>query len=330
MWIGSGESTDWGWRLFRRAFSLILLACSELCFAEDQTRSIRLPSVPENLKQEIRMIEEETVTPTPGKAVRISDAPSNVYVITAEEIKRSGATDLPTILRRVPGMEIMQTTGAEFNVSARGNNQLAANKLLVLVDGRSIFLDFQGGVHWKLLPVTLPEIKQIEVLLGPTSAVYGFNAYDGVVHILTKDAAEMNGTLLQVGGGELGTLTSSAIHSGRVNKWGYRVSAGWDQSQQWRNRDALAFRAYKFNLHTKYSLLSDSTIELLGGFAKANRDDTPLTRGARSASTPSSGYVYAVYKHPQWLLNAWWNRIEDTIEAITLPALDDFFWGCPR
>src|SRR5256885_9955030 len=99
----------------------------------------------------------------------ISEAPSNVYVITDEDIRHSGATDLPTVLRRIPGIEVMQMSGADFNVSARGDNQPFSNKMLVLVDGRSIYLDVHSVVFWKLIPVTLPEIKRIEVLKGPAS-----------------------------------------------------------------------------------------------------------------------------------------------------------------
>jgi len=97
------------------------------------------------LNPELELIkEEETVSIASRYEQPISQAPSNVYVITDEDIRHSGATDIPTILRRVPGLDVMQTTGADFNVSARGNNQLGSNKMLVLVDGRSIYLDAQG------------------------------------------------------------------------------------------------------------------------------------------------------------------------------------------
>ena len=102
----------------------------------------------------------------------ISQAPSNVYVITDEDIRLSGATDIPTLLRRIPGMEVMDLNNADINVSVRGNNQLLANKLLIMVDGRSIYNDFQGSISWRSIPVTLPEIKRIEVLKGPTSSLY--------------------------------------------------------------------------------------------------------------------------------------------------------------
>ena len=84
--------------------------------------------------------EEETVSIASRYEQPISQAPANVYVITDEDIRHSGATDLPTVLRRVPGLEVMQMSGADFNVSARGNNQPFSNKMLVLVDGRSITL----------------------------------------------------------------------------------------------------------------------------------------------------------------------------------------------
>ncbi len=116
----------------------------------------------------------------------ISQAPSNVYVITDKDIRKSGAVDLPTVLGRIPRKGIMQMNEADFNVSIRGDNRTSANKLLVMVNGRSIYIDIQGSLFWKLLPVTLPEITRIEVLMGPAWAVLGFNAFDGVVNIITK------------------------------------------------------------------------------------------------------------------------------------------------
>src|SRR5688572_18175374 len=207
------------------------------------------------LTEELELLkEEETVSIASQYEQPISQAPSNVYVITDEDIRQSGATDLPTVLRRIPGMEVIQMSGADFNVSARGNNQAAANKLLVMVDGRSIYVDVQATVFWKSIPVTLPEIKRIEVLKGPAAAIYGFNAFDGIINIITKTPEEMKGATVQFGGGGLGTISSAAIYAGTSGKLGYRLSAGWDQNQQWRDRDSLAFRSHKFNAQTEYAL----------------------------------------------------------------------------
>jgi iron complex outermembrane receptor protein len=223
---------------------------------------------------EVELIkEEETVSIASRYEQPISQAPSNVYVITDEDIRQSGAIDIPTPLRRVPGMEVMQMNGADFNVSVREDNQTAANKLLVMVDGRSIYIDTQGIVLWKLLPVTLPEIKRIEVLKGPASVLYGFNAFDGIINIITKSPEEMKGTTLQFGGGNVGTLTASAIQAGTVDKFGYRLSIGTNQNADWTNRNALAFRDYLFNIKTEYAFSSLSKLTVSGGLVDSNRWD---------------------------------------------------------
>jgi iron complex outermembrane receptor protein len=209
--------------------AIVVGGWSDPAYGESET-ALPIPrasSVTEQkIHEEALYLKEETVSIASRYEQPISRAPSDVYVITDEDIKNSGATDIPTLLRRVPGMEVMQTNAADFNVSVRGNNQLAANKLLVLVDGRSIYVDQSGVVFWKLLPVTLTEIKRIEVLKGPASAVYGFNAFDGVVNIITKSPEEMRGTTLQVAGGEVGTLLTNAVHAGTSGNWGYRLSGG--------------------------------------------------------------------------------------------------------
>ena len=268
--------------------------------------------------------EEETVSIASRYEQPISEAPSDVYVITDEDIRQSGAPDLPTVLRRVPGIEVMQTTGAEFNVSARGDNQLVANKMLVMVDGRSIFVDAHAQVYWKAIPVTLPEIKRIEVLKGPASAVYGFNAFDGVINIITKSPEEMKGTTLQFGGGEFGTISSAAINAGTVGKFGYRLSVGRDQTQQWRNRDSLAFRSNKFNVQTEYALSSESKLSISGGLVDSNRYDGPLYATSLDLATPALGYAHAVYERKNFLIRAFWNQWDDTVDHRTNPLIANF------
>ena len=268
--------------------------------------------------------EEETVSIASRHEQPISQAPDNVYVITDEDIRHSGATDIPTILRRIPGLEVMQTTGAEFNVSARGNNQLGANKMLVMVDGRSIYIDVQGTMFWKLLPVTLPEIKRIEVIKGPASSVYGFNAFDGVINIITKPPEEMKGTTLQFGGGELGTISSAAIHAGTAGKLGYRLSVGHDQNQQWRNRDALAFRSNKFNVQTEYALTTVSRLTVAGGLVDSNRFDGGLAQDVISSTRPAQGYANLAYEHSNFYIRAFWNRFDATDNVQFHPLLAPF------
>jgi len=265
--------------------------------------------------------EEETVSIASRYEQPISQAPANVYVITDEDIRHSGATDIPTVLRRVPGLDIMQVTGAEFNVSARGNNQLTANKMLVLVDGRSIYVDSQGLTFWKAIPVTLPEIKRIEVQKGPASVLYGFNAFDGIINIITKSPEEMKGTTLQFGGGELGTISSAAVHAGTAGKLGYRLSIGHDQNQQWRNQDALAFRSNKFNVQTEYALSQDSKLLVSGGLTDVNRFDGPLSSTTNPAARFSQGYANVAYERPNFFIRSHWYQVNTTVDFVTNPLL---------
>ncbi len=271
-------------------------------------------------------LEEETVSSAIRREHPISQAPSNVYVITAEDIRHSGASDLPTILRRIPGIEVIQTSGAEFNVSARGDNQLLANKMLVLVDGRSVYIDVQGFVFWKGIPVTLPEIKQIEVIKGPIAALYGFNAFDGLVNIITKSPEEMEGTTLQVGAGEFGTLMNSAVHAGKQGKLGYRLSVGEEQNQRWRNRDGLAFRSYKFNGQTDYALSGLSKVSASGGLVYMNRHDGPLT-GAGNTNLDSGvklPYISMAYERQNFFVRSYWNGFFAKSDALAHPLLTGF------
>jgi iron complex outermembrane receptor protein len=277
--------------------------------------------------EELRFLKEETVVTAVRHEQPLSQSPSNVYVITDEDIRQSGATDIPTLLRRVPGMEVIQITGAEFIVSARGDNQLQANKMLVMVDGRSIYNDVQGFVLWKAIPVTLPEIRQIEVLKGPASAVYGFNAFDGVVNIITKSPEEMKGTTAQFGGGEYGTIMASAIQAGTAGKLGYRVSVGRDQNQEWRDRDALAFRSNKFNLHTEYNLPAASRLLASGGLVDVNRFDGVAFESSLARSNASQAYASLGYERSSTFVRAYWMQSVYNPDIVPHPLLDGLFHG---
>lgn len=271
------------------------------------------------------MTEEETVSIASRYEQPISEAPANVYVITDEDIRQSGTIDIPTLLRRIPGMEVMQTTGAMFNVAVRGDNQVNANKLLVMVDGRSIYIDMQGTVQWKLLPVTLPEIKRIEVLKGPASAVWGFNAFDGIINIITKSPEEIKGTTLQFGGGNFGTITGSAIHAGTAGKLGYRLSLGTNQNASWTNSSSLAFRDNLFNVQTEYALPADAKFTLSGGLVDSNRFDGQFAPDLINPIKPAQGYVYSGYERPNFFVRAFWNYYSDTTGTTFNPLLAPFF-----
>ncbi|MDH4087935.1 MAG: TonB-dependent receptor, partial [Nitrospira sp.] len=292
--------------------------------AEEDKNKLSAPlgrGIPDEL---LLLKEEETVSIASRYEQPISQAPSNVYVITDEDIRHSGAPDLPTILRRVPGLEVMQVTGADFNVSMRGNNQLNANKLLVMVDGRSIYEDSQGSVFWKAIPVTLPEIKRIEVQKGPASVLYGFNAFDGIINIITKSPEEMKGATVQFGGGAYGTISSAAVYANSYKKLSYRFSYGHDQNQQWRMGSALAYRDNKFNVQMQYALGGESRLSFSGGLLDTTDFDGVVGGTVQKTGMPALGYAYAGYERPNFFIRAFWNGYDFSGTVTTNPLLASF------
>ena len=301
---------------------MVCLFPNVLCAAEEdistkKPAAIDLPLI----QEELDFLKEETVSIAVLHEQSISKAPSNVYVLTEEDIRRSGAIDIPTLLRRIPGVEVMQTTGADFNVSVRGNNQLLANKLLVQVNGRSIGVDAQALVSWKLIPVTLPEIKRIEVLKGPAGATHGFNAFDGVINIITKSPDEMKGSTIQVGGGEFDTISSSAIYGDRHGNFSYRLSAGYDQTNDWDDRDKTALQAYKFNVQTEYRLPAQAKLRLAGGVVDADEFNSPTTPVGIDPGDHFLPFVLMEYADPNVLLRTYWNRTDTKTDTLSSPTL---------
>ena len=131
----------------------------------------------------------------------MSQVAAAIFVITQEDIARSGGTNIPDLLRMVPGLDVAQINGSTWAISARGFNQQFANKLLVLVDGRAVYTPLFAGVNWDTVDVPLEDIDRIEVIRGPGATVWGANAVNGVINIITKKAADTPGALLTAIGG---------------------------------------------------------------------------------------------------------------------------------
>lgn len=149
-----------------------------------------------------------------------------VHVLTSEDIRRSGATSLPEVLRLVPGLQVAIIDGNKWAVSARGFNGLWSNKLLVLVDGRSVYTPVSSGVYWDLLDVVLEDVDRIEVVRGPGASVWGANAVNGVINIINKPAAATQGGLLSLGTGSLAPGIGAFRYGGKAGARGhYRVFA---------------------------------------------------------------------------------------------------------
>lgn len=147
-----------------------------------------------------------------GSPQRASDVPASMLIITAEEIRRSGARDIPGVLRHHAGIEVDRTSREYADVTIRGYNQAFNPRLLVLVDGRQVYADYYGFTPWSTIPVELEAIRQIEVVKGPAGALFGFNAAGGVVNIVTYDPLrDTEAALLSVRGGSNGLAQASAV-----------------------------------------------------------------------------------------------------------------------
>ncbi len=180
---------------------------------------------------------ESIVTASKGAQSPL-DAPSSTAVITEQDIRLSGITKIPELLRRLAGVDIMQVTGGQTEVSIRGFNQRLSNKTLVLVDGRSVYADILGATIWQTLSIGVEDIQRIEVVRGPGSALYGADAFNGVINIITKKpgepaAGDQRRSGLAGAYGSQATTHGSLWASGREGDFGWRMAAGYDYLPRW-------------------------------------------------------------------------------------------------
>ncbi|HUZ74201.1 MAG TPA: TonB-dependent receptor [Stellaceae bacterium] len=189
------------------------------------------------------------ITSVSKSAEPLSDAAAAIYVISHDDIIRSGATTIPEILRLAPNLEVAQLNASTYAISARGfnvgNNASMSNKLLVLIDGRSVYTPLFAGVYWDMLGVLPEDIERIEVISGPGATLWGSNAVNGVINIITRKAADTQGGVLDLGAGNQeraaslqygGRLTGDLTY--RVHAEGYQFSpnktaAGFDAEDAW-------------------------------------------------------------------------------------------------
>src|SRR5580692_11690941 len=166
------------------------------------------------------------VTSVSKKEQKRSEVAAAIFVITPEDIRRSGATGIPDLLRMVPGLDVAQINANTWAISARGFNFQFENKLLVLIDGRAVYTPIFGGVYWDTQDVPLEDIDRIEVIRGPGGTVWGANAVNGVINIITKKAEDTQGVLVTAGGGTQDQGFGTAQYGGKIGEdASYRVFA---------------------------------------------------------------------------------------------------------
>lgn len=197
------------------------------------------PPPEEEMPAESPVYAEQVVVTASRVEQQLVNAPATVSIVTTDAIESTPATNYAELLRSVPGVNIAQTSARDFNITLRGATSTLSTAQLALIDGRSLYLDFFGFVAWDLLPINPNEIRQIEVIRGPASAVWGANAMNGVVNFISRTPRELNGNSATISLGALerdvndsgqsvGTMFSiNGTHARAVNdRWAYKLSAG--------------------------------------------------------------------------------------------------------
>jgi len=316
------------------ACGLVLAALApSFARAEDALLS---PSDVEQLSiEDLAKLEISSVSKTPEP---LSDAAASIYVITHEDIIRSGAESLPDMLRLAPNLQVAQITANNFAISARGFNSAAADKLLVLIDGRSVYTPFFNGVFWDAQRVLPDDIDRIEVISGPGAALWGANAVNGVINIVTRKASETPGFLAEVGGGGLERRLNlqygaqlrpdlavrgyamGAQHGDDITASGVNAKDGWNNGQ-------LGFRLDWTPGHDQLTLQGD----LYRGLEQQNFEPNQSVggenlllrwtrQGAGGSSLQVQAYVDDLWRHVPTVAN-------DSLLTYDLDIQDAFVWG---
>jgi len=260
--------------LFAGAFAGAALACALPASAQ----SIDYGSL-------TQLFGEPVTTSATGSPQRSTEAPVDMTIVSAEDIKRSGATDIPTILSRVAGVDVINWTAGASDVAVRGYDQAYSPRLLVLINGRQVYLDHYGYTAWSTLPVQLDEIRQIEVVRGPNSALFGFNAVGGVVNIITYNPKYDQVTTGTVRAGSQGYVSGDAVATFKLGERVHtRLSAGIERQDEWNNAvipsNVISThdpKRWSANLDSIVELAPKTELRLEGSYSDAQQSDVAPT-----------------------------------------------------
>lgn len=226
--------------------AFLLLLASLMPFADSQGKAWAAWEAEDLTELSLEQLMNIKVTSVSRRPQRIADAAAAVFVITQEDIRRSGVTNIPDALRMVPGLEVARIDSNQWAVSSRGFNDRIANKMLVLFDGRTVYTPLFAGVFWDRQDTLLEDIDRIEVIRGPGATLWGANAVNGIINIITKQADDTLGGLVTAGGGtvergfggaryglRLGKDTSLRIYGKYFDRSAFVDNSGNETSDSW-------------------------------------------------------------------------------------------------
>lgn len=257
---------------------LAFAAGSSLVWAqgEPSARESPTPDLTELSLEDLLNVDVE-VTSVSKRSQSLSSSAAAIYVLTGEDIRRSGARSIPEALRMVPGLNVARVNGSTWAISSRGFNGQFANKLLVLIDGRSVYSPAFSGVWWDVQDVLLEDVDRIEVIRGPGAALWGANAVNGVINIITKPASETQGAFVEVGAGTEERGFTSLRYGGPLGETGhYRAyakyfdRAGLDDSRDTGIEDD--WHQGRVGFRTDWSLTDKDSLTIQGDAYRLHAD----------------------------------------------------------
>jgi iron complex outermembrane receptor protein len=270
------------------------------------------------------------VTSVSKKETDAFASPTAISVITQDDIRRNGFTSIPDALRLVPGMDVAQINASQWAVSARGFNSQFADKLLVLVDGRSVYTPGFSGVFWELQDLVMEDVDRIEVIRGPGAALWGDNAVNGVINITTKSAKETQGALVSTSFGTDEQSITSLRYGGQLCSdlffrvfLKYKSEDGFENSMQNRMPDGwdALHGGVRFdwepNVHDRFTLQGDYMAASLGAMTQTPLLTPPYITNVSQVNPNSDGNVVGRWTHDfssdsQLTLQAYYDHSEET------------------
>jgi iron complex outermembrane recepter protein len=230
------------------------------------------------------------ITSVSKRAERLSDAAASVFVITADDIRHAGVRSLPEALRLAPNLQVAQTSATGYAISARGFNGNAANKLLVLIDGRSVYTPLFSGVFWDVQDLLLDDVERIEVISGPGGTLWGVNAVNGVINIITYSAANTQGGLVAAGSGNRDNDVAVRYGGKFGDHGGYRVYAKYFERFTTRTEDGDrkddAWHKSQVGFRTDWSHAGDTLIVHGNAYDGAEGQPLPGTIAIAGVTLP--------------------------------------------
>ena len=299
------------------------------------------------------------VTSVSKEPEQVRKTPAAIFVITQDDIRRSGATCIPEVLRLAPGVEVARVDSDHWSVGIRGFGGVLSSKLLVLIDGRSVYTPLYAGVYWSVQNVPLEDIERIEIIRGPGGTIWGANAVNGVINIITMSSKDTQGVRVSMGGGNVDNATANVRYGGDNGKGlTYRVyGMGFDDGPEfhfngdhydhWRTGQ-IGFRTdWTPKGHDSLTLQGDLYDQRSGDLTAAGSYSPPSQRILEGMGQLSGGNVLGRWQHPlsnggDIQLQAYYDHTNHTeaqfgesrdiydldfIHHLTLTGHQDFIWG---